>query len=112
MTRFIHFDRYRDDLLAGLDGSHVIDMLRSKLRSVKANLLRGDFRRFWGYASPTAAATFLDSCSAEAMRSRLDPLKKGSSDGCQSPIPPTDSAEEAGNRRRHDGPSRESGRCS
>ena len=43
---------------------------------MKAHLFREAFQRFWEYTNPAAAGKFLDSWSTEAIRSRLDPMKK------------------------------------
>jgi transposase len=52
------------------------DLLRYNLRTVRAYLLKEDFHQFWEYNSPTWAAKFLDSWCQQAMRSRIEPMKK------------------------------------
>ena len=66
----------RPENLTEHQAAKLADLLRYNLRSVKAHLLREAFQRFWEYTNPTAAAKFLDSWSTEAMRSRLEPMKK------------------------------------
>ena len=50
--------------------------MQYNLKSVKAHLLREDFRRFWEFANPILAGKFLDSWCKRVMRSRLGPMKK------------------------------------
>jgi transposase len=52
------------------------DLLRYNLKSVRAYLLKETFQQFWEYESPTWAGKFLDQWCAQAMRSRIDPVKK------------------------------------
>ena len=52
------------------------DLLRLNLRTVRAYLLKEDFKFFWEYTSPYWAGRFLDTWCARAMRSRLDEIKK------------------------------------
>ena len=52
------------------------DLLRYNLQTVRAYLLKEDFQQFWEYNSPTWAGTFLDFWCHQAMRSRLEPMKK------------------------------------
>src|SRR5205823_6397094 len=52
------------------------DLLRYNLQTVRAYLLKEDFQQFWDYNSPTWAGTFLDFWCHQAMRSRLEPMKK------------------------------------
>lgn len=52
------------------------DVLRYNLRSVRAYLLKEYFQLFWNYDSPTWAGKFLDQWCADAMRSRIEPMKK------------------------------------
>jgi transposase len=51
------------------------ELLKINLKSVRAYLMKEDFQQFWDYVSPYFAGLFLDSWTARAMRSRLDPLK-------------------------------------
>ncbi len=66
----------RPENLTEIQAAKLADLLRYNLRSVKAHLFREAFQRFWEYTNPAAAGKFLDSWSTEAMRSRLDPMKK------------------------------------
>jgi transposase len=52
------------------------DLLRYNLKTVRAYLLKEDFQQFWDYDSPTWAAKFLDDWCQQAMRSRIEPMKK------------------------------------
>jgi transposase len=51
-------------------------MVRYNLQSVRAYLLKEDFRHLWHYESTTWAGKFLDRWCRQAMRSRIEPLKK------------------------------------
>ena len=50
--------------------------MQYNLMSVKAQLLREDFQRFWECVKPKRPAKFLESWYKEAMRGRLSPMKK------------------------------------
>ena len=52
------------------------DVLRYNLRSVRAYLLKEYFQLFWRYDSPIWAGKFLDQWCTDAMRSRIEPMKK------------------------------------
>jgi transposase len=52
------------------------DLLRYNLRTVRAYLLKEDFQQFWEFVSPTWAGKFLDQWCRQAMRSRIEPMKK------------------------------------
>jgi len=52
------------------------DVLRYNLRSVRAYLLKEYFQLFWSYDSPAWAGKFLDQWCTDAMRSRIEPMKK------------------------------------
>src|SRR5471030_731242 len=52
------------------------DLLRYNLKTVRAYLLKEDFQQLWEYDSPTWAAKFLDDWCQQAMRSRIEPIKK------------------------------------
>lgn len=52
------------------------DLLRYNLQTVRAYLLKEDFQQFWNYGSAHWAGTFLDFWCQEAMRSRIEPMKK------------------------------------
>ena len=51
------------------------DLVRYNLQSVRAYLLK-DFRQLWNYESTAWAARFLDEWCRQAMRSRIEPIKK------------------------------------
>ncbi|MGH9440029.1 MAG: transposase, partial [Terriglobia bacterium] len=52
------------------------DLLRHNLRTVRAYLLKEDFQQFWDYDSPAWANKFLNEWCRQAMRSRIEPMKK------------------------------------
>ena len=52
------------------------DLLKCNLKTIRAYLLKEDFRNFWDYTSPTWALKFLESWCKQVMRSRLKPMKK------------------------------------
>ena len=52
------------------------DLLRYNLKTVRAYLLKEDFQQLWEYVSPTWAGKFLDEWCRQAMRSRIEPMKK------------------------------------
>lgn len=52
------------------------DLLRYNLKTVRAYLLKEDFQHFWEYNSPIWAGSFLDFWCGQAMRSRIEPMKK------------------------------------
>ena len=52
------------------------EILQHNLRTVRAYLLVEGLQAMWDYRSPTYAGRFLDAWCAQAMRSRLEPLKK------------------------------------
>jgi transposase len=52
------------------------DLVRYNLQSVRAYLLKEDFRHLWNYESTTWAGKFLDRWCRQVMRSRIAPLKK------------------------------------
>jgi transposase len=56
--------------------SRLREVLRIKLRSVRACLLKEQFQRFWDYSSGLWAEKFLARWTTIAMRSRLEPFKK------------------------------------
>ena len=66
----------RPENLTEAQATKLATLLRYNLRSVKAHLLREAFQRFREYTNPAAAGKFRDEWTAEAMRSRLDPMKK------------------------------------
>jgi transposase len=66
----------RPENLTESQAAKLSELPRYNLKSVKAHLLREAFQRFWEYTRPAAAVKFLDSWIAEAMWSRLEPMKK------------------------------------
>lgn len=52
------------------------DLLHMNLRSVRAYLLKESFQHLWSFVLPTRAARFLDTWCHDAMRSRIEPIKK------------------------------------
>jgi transposase len=52
------------------------DLLKYNLQTVRAYLLKEDFQQLWDYISPAWAAKFLDDWCKQAMRSRIEPMKK------------------------------------
>jgi transposase len=52
------------------------DLVRYNLQSVRAYLLKEDFQQLWNYQSTAWAAKFLDQWCLQAMRSRIEPMKK------------------------------------
>jgi transposase len=52
------------------------DLLLCNLKTIRAYLLKEDFKSFWEYTSATWAGKFLDAWCAQVMRSRLEPMKK------------------------------------
>lgn len=66
----------RKDNLTPQQKFRLRDLLRYNLRTVRAYLLKEDFQQFWKYHSPTWAGMFLDFWCRQAMRSRIEPIKK------------------------------------
>lgn len=52
------------------------EILACNLRTVRAYLLKEQFQLFWEYVSPAWAEKFMDQWCRNAMRSRLEPMKK------------------------------------
>lgn len=52
------------------------DLLSYNLKTIRAYLLKEDFKFFWEYSSATWAGKFLDAWCTQVMRSRLEPMKK------------------------------------
>jgi transposase len=52
------------------------DLLRYNLKAVRSYLLKEDFQFFWDYISPFWAGEFMDRWCKQAMRSRIEPMKK------------------------------------
>jgi transposase len=51
-------------------------LLRRNLKTVRAYLLREEFQLMWGYVSAHHAGKFLDAWCTQALRSRIEPMKK------------------------------------
>jgi transposase len=62
--------------LTGDQRSRLRDLLRYNLKTVRAYLLKEDFHQFWEYSAPTWAGKFLTDWCRQAMRSRIEPMKK------------------------------------
>ena len=52
------------------------ELLKYNLKTVRAYLLKEDFQSFWDYVSPQWAGCFLDKWCTQAMRSKIEPMKK------------------------------------
>jgi len=52
------------------------ELLQYNLQSVRSDLLREDFQRFWEYTHPGWAVKFLDEWCTRTMRSKIGPMKK------------------------------------
>jgi transposase len=72
-TRWILLKRKRN--LTRAQAGRLRELVRINLKSVRAYLLKEQFRRFWSYKSAHWAGRFLDSWTRMAMRSRIEPLK-------------------------------------
>jgi transposase len=54
----------------------ISELLQYNLQSIRSQLLREDFQRFWEYTSPAWALKFLDQWCTRTMRSKIEPMKK------------------------------------
>ena len=52
------------------------ELLKYNLQSMRAYLLKEEFRSFWDYVSPAWAGKFLDRWTTRVMRSKIEPLKR------------------------------------
>jgi len=52
------------------------ELLKVNLQTIRAYLLKEEFRHFWQYKSSTWARKFLKTWCTKAMRSKIDPMKK------------------------------------
>ena len=52
------------------------ELLACNLKSIRAYLLKEDFKHFWTYKSTTWAGNFLDEWCTQVMRSKIEPMKK------------------------------------
>jgi transposase len=62
-----------------LTGKQVVklkELMEYNLAAIRAYLLREEFQRFWEYYSPAWAGKFLDDWITQALRSRLEPMKR------------------------------------
>lgn len=66
----------RQENLTETQGLRLRDLLRLNLKTVRAYLLKEHFQQFWDYNSPAWAGKFLDDWCRQAMRSRIEPMKK------------------------------------
>ena len=62
--------------LTNKQGAKLKELLKVNLKSVKAYLLKEEFRYFWEYSSPAWAEKFLNSWTTKVMRSRIEPMKR------------------------------------
>lgn len=62
--------------LSGKQAVTLAELVRFNLKTVRAYLLKEAFDHFWDYSSPGWAIAFLDRWCAQAMRSRIEPMKK------------------------------------
>lgn len=65
----------RPENLSETQAEKLTDLLRYNLKIVRAYLLKEQFQFFWQYKSPAWAGKFLDQWCANAMRSRIKPMK-------------------------------------
>jgi transposase len=66
----------RPENLTDKQAIKLADLLRYNLRSVRAYLLKEEFQLFWSYTSPYWAGRFLDQWCTQALRSKIEPMKK------------------------------------
>ena len=52
------------------------ELLACNLKSIRAYLLKEDFKNFWQYESVTWAGKFLDKWCTQVMHSKIEPMKK------------------------------------
>ena len=52
------------------------DLLLCNLKTIRAYLLKEDFKSFWEYKSTAWAGKFLDAWCTQVMRSKLEPMKR------------------------------------
>ena len=62
--------------LTSKQGAKLKELLKVNLRSVRAYLLKEEFRYFWEYSSPVWADKFLNAWTTKVMRSRIEPMKR------------------------------------
>lgn len=66
----------RQENLSGRQWIKLHELLACNLRTIRAYLLKEQFALFWEYRYPAWAAKFMDQWCTQAMRSRLEPMKK------------------------------------
>jgi len=66
----------RPENLTDKQDSTLAELLQYNLKSVRAYLLKEQFQLFWSYVSPYWAGRFLDQWCTQAMRSKIEPIKK------------------------------------
>ena len=66
----------RPSRLTEKQGMKLADLLRHNLKTVRSYLLKEEFQLFWDYVAPYWAGRFLDGWCRQAMRSRIEPMKK------------------------------------
>jgi transposase len=66
----------RKQNLTGEQRFRLRDLLHFNLKTVRAYLLKEDFQQFWEYESPAWADKFLTLWCGQAVRSRIEPMKK------------------------------------
>lgn len=52
------------------------DIVKYNLKSIRAYFLKEQFQQLWNYSSPAWAGKFIDRWTAQAMRSKIEPIKK------------------------------------
>jgi transposase len=62
--------------LKGEQRGRLRELVKTKLRAVRAYILKEEFRHFWTYGTVLWAARFFDKWCTMAMRSKLEPMKK------------------------------------
>ncbi len=66
----------RPENLTENQNSKLSDLMRYRLKSIRAYLLKDSFQSLWEYKSYHWAGCFLSAWITRAMRSRLEPIKK------------------------------------
>jgi transposase len=66
----------RPENLTKKQGVKLKELLQANLKTVRAYLLKEEFRYFWEYNSSAWAAKFLASWTSKVLRSRIEPLKR------------------------------------
>ena len=62
--------------LTDLQKTGLKELLKYNLQSVRAYLLKEEFRSFWNYVRPFWAGKFLDRWVTKVMRSKINPMKR------------------------------------